>query len=231
MKYIENEFFLLALTFAVYYLASLLHKKSGWIILNPILITIAVIITFLKLFGVTLESYNSGGKYIEFWLKPAIVALGVPLYLQLETIRKQFVPIFLSQLAGCIVGIISVVSISKAMGATKEVILSLAPKSVTTPIAIEVSNSIGGIPSLTAAVVIFVGILGAVIGYKTMSIVHVRGTVSQGLSMGAAAHAVGTSASMSISKEHGAYATLGLILNGILTSFFTPVILHLMGIL
>ena len=231
MKYLENGFFLLALTFIVYYLSLRLYKKSGWALLNPILITVAVMITFLKLTGITFETYGEAGQYIEFWLKPAIVALGVPLYMQLEAIKKHFVPIFLSQLAGCIVGIVSVVSIAKIMGASKDVILSLAPKSVTTPIAIEVTRSVGGIPSLTAAVVIFVGILGAILGYKTMNMVHVKGAGAQGLSMGAAAHAVGTSASMAVSSEHGAYATLGLIVNGVLTSFMTPTILKLMGIL
>ena len=231
MTYLSNEFFLLALTFVVYFLSSLLYKKVGWVILNPIIITIVAIIVFLKLTGISFETYGNGGKYIEFWLKPAIVALGVPLYLQLEAIKKQFIPIFLAQLAGCIVGIVSVVSIAKVMGATDEVMLSLASKSVTTPIAMEVTSSVGGIPSLTAAVVIFAGIVGAVLGYKTMNIVHVRGAVSQGLSMGTAAHALGTSISMSVSKEHGAYATLGLTINGILTSFLTPVVLRIMGVL
>lgn len=96
------------------------------------MLTIAVIIIFLKLTNISFETYNQGGHLIEFWLKPAVVALGVPLYLQLETIKKQLLPIILSQLAGCIVGVISVVLIAKLMGASQEVILSLAPKSVTT---------------------------------------------------------------------------------------------------
>lgn len=108
------------------------------------MLTIAVIIIFLKLTNISFETYNQGGHLIEFWLKPAVVALGVPLYLQLETIKKQLLPIILSQLAGCIVGVISVVLIAKLMGASQEVILSLAPKSVTTPIAMEVTKTLGG---------------------------------------------------------------------------------------
>ena len=104
MKYLENGFFLLALTFIVYYLSLRLYKKSGWALLNPILITVAVMITFLKLTGITFETYGEAGQYIEFWLKPAIVALDVPLYMQLEALKDHFVPIFLSHLAGCIVG-------------------------------------------------------------------------------------------------------------------------------
>ena len=118
MNYLENEFFLLAITFGIYFFAKLLQKKTGILLLNPILLTIAVIIIFLKITNISFETYNQGGHLIEFWLKPAVVALGVPLYLQLETIKKQLLPIILSQLAGCIVGVISVVLIAKLMGAS-----------------------------------------------------------------------------------------------------------------
>ena len=231
MSYLENKFFLLAITFGLYFLAKLLQKKTGVLLLNPILLTIAVLIIFLKMTGVSYETYNEGGHLIEFWLKPAVVALGVPLYLQLETIKKQLIPILLSQLAGCIVGVISVVLIAKLMGASQEVIYSLAPKSVTTPIAMEVTKSHGGIPSLTAAVVVCVGLLGGILGFKTLKMTHIGSPIAQGLSMGTAAHAVGTSAAMDISSKYGAYASLGLTLNGIFTALFTPTILRLLGLL
>ena len=112
----------------------------------------ALLILFLKFTGISYQTYSEGGQLIEFWLKPAIVALGVPLYLQLEMIKKQLLPILLSQLMGCVVGIVAVVGIAKGLGATPEVICSLAPKSVTSPIAMEVARATGGIPSLSAAV-------------------------------------------------------------------------------
>ena len=127
MNFLENEFFLLAVTFGIFFLAKLLQKKTGIMLLNPILLTIAILIVFLKMTHISYETYNEGGHLIEFWLKPAVVALGVPLYLQLETIKKQLLPIMLSQLAGCIVGVISVVLIAKLMGASDEIIYSLAP--------------------------------------------------------------------------------------------------------
>lgn len=228
MSYISNEFFLIALTFGSYFFGKLLRKWTGWAIMHPILVSICVMITFLNVTGVDYETYNASGHMIEFWLRPAVVALGVPLYQQLETIKKQFLPIFISELAGCMTGIISVVLIAKAMGASKEIILSLAPKSVTTPIAMEVTKTLGGIPSLTAAVVVCVGLLCAVAGYKTMGFAHVNNPVAQGLSMGTAAHAMGTATSMDVSKIHGAYAGLGLTLNGILTSVLTPQVISLM---
>ena len=189
-----------------------------------------MLIAFLKLTGISYETYNEGGHLIEFWLRPAVVALGVPLYLQLGTIRKQLVPILLSELAGCVVGILSVVYIAKEVGATPDVIRSLAPKSVTTPIAMEVTKAVGGIPSLTAAVVVCVGLMCAVCGYKTMGFARVKSPVAQGLSMGTAAHALGTATSMDVSRVHGAYASLGLTLNGIFTALLTPSILPMLNI-
>ena len=231
MDYLENKFFLLAITFGFYFFAKLLQKKTGLILLNPILLTIAVLIIFLKMFNISFETYNEGGHLIEFWLKPAVVALGVPLYLQLETIKKQILPIVLSQLAGCFVGVVSVVLIAKAMGASQEIILSLAPKSVTTPIAMEVTKTIGGIPALTAAVVIFVGLFGAICGFKILQLLKIGSPIAQGLSTGTAAHAVGTSTAMDISGKYGAFASLGLTLNGIFTALLTPSILRLVGLL
>ena len=230
MKYLENQYFLLTLTFGVFFLAKQLQKKTGWTLLNPILLTIAFLIAFLKLTGISYETYDEGGHLINFWLKAAVVALGVPLYLHLETIRKQILPILLSELAGCVTGIVSVVGIAKLLGASKAIIYSIAPKSVTTPIAMEVAQSLGGIPSLTAAVVVCVGLLGGILGFKTMQLTHIGSPMAQGLSMGTAAHAVGTSAAMDISRKYGAFASLGLILNGILTALLTPSILRLMGI-
>ena len=231
MEFLENKYLLLALTFGAFALFKELQRRTGWVLLNPILLTIALLILFLKLTGISYETYQEGGQLIEFWLKPAVVALGVPLYLQLEMIKKQLLPILLSQLVGCLVGIVSVVLVEKLLGATPDVICSLAPKSVTTPIAMEVSNTTGGIPSLTAAVVVLVGLFGAVFGFKILTLGRVKSPIAQGLSMGTASHAIGTSASMEISRKYGAYASLGLTLNGILTALLTPAILRLLGVI
>lgn len=230
MELLSNNIVLLALTFGVYYGARQLQKWTGWVVLNPILVTIAVLIVFLKLTGISYDTYQEGGHYIDFWLKPAIVALGVPLYQHLGQIRRQFVPIIVSQLVGCLVGLVSVVLIARWMGASREVIISLAPKSVTTPIAMEVCSVAGGIPSLTAAIVVCVGLLGAVFGFKILEVWHVRNPYSQGLGLGAASHAVGTSRAMEKGDTYGAYASLGLILNGVLTALLTTYVLRLMGV-
>lgn len=229
MEIMSNPIILLAITFGIYYVARQIQKWTGWVVLNPILITIAALIALLQLTGISYETYEQGGQYIEFWLKPAIVALGVPLYQNLGHIRRQLLPILMSQLVGCLVGLVSVTLIASALGASHEVIVSLAPKSVTTPIAMEVCKTSGGIPSLTAAIVVIVGLFGAVFGFKILEVWHVRNPFSQGISMGTAAHAVGTSRAMEKGETYGAYSSLGLILNGVLTALLTPFVLKLLG--
>lgn len=229
MTFLENKYFLIALTFIVYAIATFIRRKSGIALLNPILLSIIALITFLCLNDISYDTYNQGGSLIDFWLKPAVVALGVPLYRQLETIRKQLIPLLLAELAGCIAGIVSVVLIADLLGATREVAISLASKSVTTPIAMEITTAIGGIPALTAAVVVCVGIFGGMAGFSVMRLSRVNSPIAQGLSIGTAAHAVGTSAAMDVGYRYGAFSSLGLTINGLLTAILTPTILQLLG--
>lgn len=230
-EYLSNDYFLLTLTFGVYFLAKLVRKLLRLPVFNPILVSIAFLIIFLRVADVDYEEYRVSGAKIDFWLKPAVVALGVPLYKQLSSIRQEILPILLSQLAGCVVGVVSVVGIARLMGASTDVVLSLAAKSVTTPIAMEVTESVGGIPALTATIVVFVGIFGAITGFRILRYGHIGMPSSQGISLGTASHAVGTSAAMERCMEHGAYASLGLTLNGIFTAILAPYVLHWMGVM
>ncbi len=230
-EYLSNDYFLLTLTFGVYFLAKLVRKLLRLPVFNPILVSIAFLIIFLRVADVDYEEYRVSGAKIDFWLKPAVVALGVPLYKQLSSIRQEILPILLSQLAGCVVGVVSVVGIARLMGASTDVVLSLAAKSVTTPIAMEVTESVGGIPALTATIVVFVGIFGAITGFRILRYGHIGMPSSQGISLGTASHAVGTSAAMERSMEHGAYASFGLTLNGIFTAILAPYVLHWMGVM
>ena len=230
MEFFNNKFLLIAATFIFYLGGQLLQRRTGIKLLNPILLAIAGMISFLLLFKIDYKTYPAGGEYIDFWLKPAVVALGLPLYRQLSTIRKQLIPLLVSELAGCVAGIVSVVFIAKLLGASHEIIMSLAPKAVTTPIAMEISSSVGGIPSLTAAVVVCTGIFGGMAGFKIIKLSRIKSPIAQGLSMGTAAHAVGTSAAMEKSERYGAFSSLGLTLNGLFTAMLSPFILHLLGV-
>lgn len=229
MEFLTNQYFLIALTFGVFILSKLLQRRTGLTLLNPILVSIIVLIVFLMSCDISYDTYAVGGEYINFWLKPAVVALGVPLYRQLEAIKKQILPLLVAELAGCVIGIISVIAVAELLGASREVVLSLVPKAVTTPIAMEISSAIGGIPSLTAAVVVCTGIFGGVAGFKMVKISRIKSPIATGLSIGTAAHAVGTSAAMERSYRYGAFSSLGLTLNGLLTALLTPLILSLLG--
>lgn len=227
MSFLENSYFQIALTFGIYYAARTLQGRTRKVWLNPILITIAVMIAFLKLSGMSYTQYASAGSMIEFWLQPAIVALGVPLFQQLKAIRQRIIPIVLSQVSGCVMGMIACTFTAKALGASDTVIVSLAPKSVTTPIAMEVSTTLGGIPSLTAAVVVMVGLFGALLGFKVLQVGRIRSAKAQGLSIGAASHALGTSRAWEEGKIWGSYSSLGLTLSGIITAILAPIIMSI----
>lgn len=230
MSYLENKFFLIALTFAVFLASRLLQRRTGVALFNPILISIIVLIVILSCTGVDYETYAAGGEYIDFWLKPAVVALGVPLYRQLGSIRKQMLPLLAAEVAGCVSGVVSVVLVAEMLGASRDVVVSLAPKAVTTPIAMEVSQAMGGIPSLTAAVVVCVGIFGGMAGFRIVRMSHIKSPIAGGLSIGTASHAVGTASAISRGGErYGAFSSLGLTVNGLLTALLAPLILSLLG--
>lgn len=226
---IQSPFVAVALTLVVFAMARQLQKRLALPLLNPVLVTIVILVCLLSLSGVDYDTYAKGGQYIDFWLKPAVVALGVPLYKYLQTIRKQWLPVLFAELAGCVTGIVSVVLIAGWFGASREVVLSLAAKSVTTPIALEVTGAVGGISALTAAVVVCTGIFGAVAGFAMLRWSRVKSPIAQGLSIGTAAHAVGTAAAIEAGgMRYGAFSSVGLIMNGLLTALLAPLLLPLL---
>lgn len=225
---LNNPILLLGLTLFFFLGAQWIQAKTGWILLNPILVAMALLILYLSLTDTPYSDYQTAGNWLDFWLKPAIVALGVPLYQQLKTIRKQLIPILVSQLIGCVVGVVSVVVLAQWFGASTVVQLSMAPKSVTTPIAMEIAASLGGIPALAAAVVISAGLVGAIAGYTVMRWAKIRQPISQAIALGTASHALGTTTIVKHSLNQSAYASLALIINGILTALLTPSLLSLL---
>jgi predicted murein hydrolase (TIGR00659 family) len=225
-KIANSEIFFIALTLAVYLAAMKLFSRFRFFLFTPVLVSVIVIVFILKTAGITYGQYNTGGSYISFLLKPAIVALGVPLYLQLEEIRRRKWAVLLSQLAGCVAGIVSVVLFARLFGATRETILSLVPKSVTTPIAIEISSTLGGIPPRTAGIVVTVGIFGSAFGLVFLKICRIKDADEAGLALGTAAHGLGTARATEEGPIHGAYASLGMPLNGILTALLSPWIMR-----
>lgn len=215
---------LLFLTLAAYALAIIIRKRTGNILFNPVLISTVALIAYLKILNIDYAVYHNAAQFIDFWLKPAVVVLAVPLYQNRRKIFNQWLPIIVSQLAGSITGIVTGMYFAKWLGAGRDVVLSLASKSVTNPIAIEITRSIGGIPAITAATVIIAGLVGQIAGYKMLKNTVVMPS-SVGMSLGTASHAMGIAASLERSRRMAAYAGLGLTLNGVLTALIAPLII------
>mgnify|MGYP003616941732 CR=1 FL=1 len=214
---------------AVYWLTSHIRQRTGSFWCNPVFLSTVMLIGYLYITDTPYPQFHAAAQFIDFWLQPAVVCLAVPLYVQWQKIRKQWLPILLSQLLGSLVGIVSAVLIAHWMGAERAVTLSLAAKSVTNPIALEITHSIGGIPAITAATVIMAGMLGQMLGFRALQVGRIRNPSSRGMSIGSASHAMGISAALEQSQKLAAYASLGLIFNGVLTAFLVPVVLPLMG--
>lgn len=215
---------LLFLTLAAYALAIVIRKRTGNILFNPVLISTVALIAYLKILNIDYAVYHNAAQFIDFWLKPAVVVLAVPLYQNRRKIFNQWLPVIVSQLAGSITGIVTGMYFAKWLGAGRDVVLSLASKSVTNPIAIEITRSIGGIPAITAATVIIAGLVGQIAGYKMLKNTVVMPS-SVGMSLGTASHAMGIAASLERSRRMAAYAGLGLTLNGVLTALIAPLII------
>ncbi len=224
---IRSPLFAVALTFLVYHLAQRLYGRFHLALFNPVMVSIAVLIVILRTTGLDYQTYNQGGKLISFFLGPAVVALGAPLYRQIEEIRKQGRAMLISLAVGSVVGVLSAALTARLLGAPVEVVASLAPKSVTTPIAMGIAAKIGGLEPLTAALVIATGILGAVAGPAFLRLIGVRSPTAFGLAMGAASHGIGTARAVEEGELQGAAAGLAICLNGLATALITPFLMWL----
>ncbi|HEX2188896.1 MAG TPA: LrgB family protein [Longimicrobiaceae bacterium] len=218
-----------AATVGVYALAVRLQRRLGLMVLHPVLVSIVALIAALEALGVDYAAYDRGGRLLSFWLGPAVVALGVPLYRQVEAIRRRARAVLVSLAAGAAVGILSACLTAAALGASPEVVRSLAPRSVTTPIAIEVARRAGGLPALSAVVVILSGVLGAAVGPPLLRALGVRSRTAVGLALGAAAHGVGTARAVEEGEVEAAGAGIAIGLMGVATALLVPPALALLA--
>jgi len=191
---------------------------------HPVLVSVVVIVLILVLSQTPYESYAEGTEGLTFLLAPSVVALGVPLFKEWKKLSAELGKILITVIFGSLVGILSSILPVLLWGSPLEVVVSLAPRSVTTPIAMNIANATGGVPSLTAAVVVTTGIFGAVAGPVVLSILGKIETSAFGLAMGVASHGIGTARALEIGEREGAYSALGLCLNGVFTSILVPVL-------
>lgn len=212
-------------TLAAYVAAESLYARTRMAVLHPVLVAVLALLGFLRLTGLSYATYAQGTRVISVWLGPAVVALGVNLYDQRTAIVRMGRRMVLALGVGAVVGIVTAVGIARVLGASPRVLASLAPKSVTTPIAMAIAERAGGIPPLTAVVVIAVGVLGAAVGPPWLRLLRVRDAGAWGLAMGAAAHGVGTARAMEEGPTEGAASALAIGLNGLATAVLTPAVL------
>lgn len=220
----------LAVTLAAFAVSDALHLRAAKFpllhpLLHPVLISVLMIIALLKLTGVNYKTYFDGAYPIHLLLGPATVALAVPLYANLQRIRDYIGPLFIALGVGSIVGILSGLLIGQILGLSAQSLISIAPKSVTTPIAMALAQHAGGNVSLAAGVVILTGICGAVLAVPLFKLLRIDHEVAQGFAMGIGAHGVGTSRAIQMSETTGAFAGLAMGLNGVLTSLILPLLL------
>lgn len=220
----------LTLTLLVYGAAQWLFTKSGALpLVNPVLLSITALVTVLLVTGTSYDTYFEGAQFVHFLLGPATVALAVPLYNQLEKVRSKLLPLSLALVAGSATGILAPVLLAQGLGLSERTVLSLAPKSVTTPIAMGVAEQVGGAPPLTAVLVILTGIIGASVGVEVLRLLRLRDEAVQGFAVGAASHGIGTARALQVSEEAGAFSGLAMGLNGALTALLVPLLLRLLG--
>ena len=227
--YLQAEpLFWLTLTIGSYLIADFIYRKSNLFpLLNPVAISVLIVSLILVSFNIDYERYFDGAKFIHFLLGPATVALAIPIYKKWNLIILNSKAIFLSLMAGSIFAILITFSLSSYLDLKDELILSLLPRSVTAPIAMGISEIIGGIPSLTAIITLITGIIGASLGVFVFDLMKLKKMEARGFSLGLASHGVGTARAMSRDKNAGVFAAVGMGLSGLITSIIIPLFLKL----
>lgn len=193
---------------------------------NPVILSVLLIAPVLWLTRTEYATYFEGAQFIHFLLGPATIALALPLWDNRATIRSSVAPILLALLAGSVTAAGSAILLAQAFGLSTEVILSLAPKSTTAPVALGISEAVGGLPALTAVLVILTGIIGAVIVTPLMTVLRIKDWRARGFSVGLASHGIGTARAFQVNPTAGAYAGIAMALNALLTSIIVPVLVR-----
>jgi predicted murein hydrolase (TIGR00659 family) len=213
------------------YVGSLWVRRlaGGHALANPVLMSVAALVFVLWITRTPYPTYFEGAKFVHFLIGPATVALAVPLYAQFERLKRMWLPIGVALLVGSTTAIVSAVAIGRLLGASRESLLSLAPKSSTLPIAMAVSEHIGGVAPLTAMAVAVTGIGGAIMATPLLNLLGLRDPAVRGFAVGITAHAIGTARALQVGTVNGAFAALALALNGVATALLVPLLVKLLG--
>ena len=224
----QSLFFGMILSLLAYKIGFEIQKKYKKVFLNPLLIAIVLIIVFLLITGISYETYQYGAKYLSYFLTPVTVCLAVPLYKQMETLKKNMAAILISIAIGCLVHAGVLIAIAVMFKMEQQLLMSVMSKSVTTAIALGVTGEIGGIQGITVIGVMVAGISGAVLGPSLLKLFHITDPVAQGLAMGSASHAIGTSKAIELGEIQAAMSSLAIVVTGILTVVIVPWVVSLL---
>lgn len=224
---INSPLFGILLSLVAFEIGVTISKKFKYSFLNPLLIANILIVGFLLTTGISLESYNVGGDYISVMLSPATVVLAVPLYRQISKLKQFWKPILAGIFAGSLTSLACVIVVSKLIGLSDTLMLSLLPKSITIPMGSVVSAQIGGIPPVTIIAITITGITGAVAAPAVCRFCRIKNKVAQGIAIGTASHALGTTRAMEMGEVQGAMSSLSIGVAGLFTAIVAPIIISL----
>lgn len=224
---IHHPLFAFGLTLGSYQLAMAAYERTRWVFLQPVLVSMALVIGSLWLLDIGFEEYRRHSELLTLFLGPATVALAVPLFMNLKRIRLLFWPVLITLVLAGVVATVLGVGLGWLFGVDQQMLMTLAPKSVTSPIAMLVAAEIGGVAALAAVFVLLTGVLGAMFGPELLRLVGVRNPAAQGMALGLAAHAVGTARALQEGEECGAFAALSMSLMGVATAVLLPLVVAL----
>ncbi|MBR2116722.1 MAG: LrgB family protein [Alistipes sp.] len=224
MSIISSDLFLIVLTIGLFLLSGEIFRRTRLMLLHPVLLTAVAVIVFLKLAGIEYAHYKQSVAILDFALGMSVVALGYLMYEQVERLKSATLPVLGATIVGCIVGIGLVVGIALCFGMERDIITSIAPKSVTVPIAIAISEPRGGVVAVTSVVVFCTGVLGSICGAKLLSLCGVKDPMARGFALGAASHGIGTARAIELGAVEGAMSGLAMALTGFGTAVLLPIV-------
>ena len=220
--FFQSEVFTIMFVVGLYLINIKIYRRVRFPLLHPVLFTIIELVVVLMALNIPYSTFQPGSRMIHFMLGPSVVSLGYILYQQVAHLKKNAISIVLAITVGAVIGIASIVGIGHLLGVKQALIASLAPKSVTTPIAMELAGNNGGIPGLTAVIVVCAGILGSIIGPPIMKLMKIKSPVAKGLALGASSHGIGTAAAIQMGAIEGALSGLAIGIMGLITSILLP---------
>ena len=214
----------IALTVLVYWVGVKIQKKTGLVICNNMIIAVGLLIAILAVFHIPYDDYNQGGSIINMFLGPATACLAVSIYSKIDLLKKNWLPVLVGCLVGVVTSVGSILIMCRLFGLDRDMTVSLLPKSVTTPIAVAVSEGQNGMVAITVAAVIITGIIGAVTAGTVFKLFRIKEPVAQGLACGTAAHAIGTTKALEMGEIQGAMSSLAIVASGLVTVFAAPAV-------